>query len=459
MTQKPLYRSLDANLALLEEMFGRSDDFYTKRLMLAGIPCAIVMFTGLSSPEKLCRMALDMLDRDPAMLGGGEGLCDYLLTQSRVPAEPDAVEDRTALVELLSNGLSVLLIDGVRRGVAFSTQEMPQRSISTPMSEGNLRGPQEAFTELLRNNISLLRRQFRTGTLVAEISTARTRAKTEYCLCYDSTLAPKETIDALRERLEQVEIPVLLDSAYFASFLKQDKLNLFPAAAYTERPATACARLCEGKAVVLVAGCPYALIVPSFFAEHFECLDVYASGAVFAGLIRILKYLAFLLAVFGPGLYVMAVAFAPEIIPIRLLTKLAQGEASTPLPPMLEMLCVTLLLEIVIGETAVSAGIVSVPVLTMAAAATIATLAVPSLYEQSILFRFAVIVLAGCFGVPGLACAALTILAMACGSEPFGYDYLYPLMPPGRASVRDGFVRSIWSRLAKSGEVISRHEA
>ncbi len=54
---------------------------------------------------------------------------------------------------------------------------------------------------------------------------------------------------------------------------------------------------------------------------------------------------------------------------------------------------------------------------------------------------------------------ALTILAMACGSEPFGYDYLYPLMPPGRASVRDGFVRSIWSRLAKSGEVISRHEA
>lgn len=135
MTQKPLYRSLDANLALLEEMFGRSDDFYTKRLMLAGIPCAIVMFTGLSSPEKLCHMALDMLDRDPAMLGGGEGLCDYLLTQSRVPAEPAAVEDRTALVELLSNGLSVLLIDGVRRGVAFSTQEMPQRSISTPMSE------------------------------------------------------------------------------------------------------------------------------------------------------------------------------------------------------------------------------------------------------------------------------------------------------------------------------------
>ena len=67
MPQKPLNRSLDANLAFLDEMFGHSDDFYTKRLMIAGIPCAAIMFTGLSSPEKLCRMALDMLDRDPAI--------------------------------------------------------------------------------------------------------------------------------------------------------------------------------------------------------------------------------------------------------------------------------------------------------------------------------------------------------------------------------------------------------
>ena len=179
------------------------------------------------------------------------------------------------------------------------------------------------------------------------------------------------------------------------------------------------------------------------------------------------------------GLYVMAVSFAPELIPVHLLAKLAQGEASTPLPPMPEMLAVTLLLEIVreaglrapksishtvslvgaliIGETAVSAGIISVPVLTMAAAATIATLAVPALYEQSILFRFVVILLAGLFGVPGLACGALLILAMACGSDPFGYDYLYPLMPPGKAALRDGFVRAIWSRLAQKGEVLPRH--
>ena len=176
------------------------------------------------------------------------------------------------------------------------------------------------------------------------------------------------------------------------------------------------------------------MVVPSFFAEHFECLDDYSSGAVFAGLIRLLKYLAFLLAVFGPGLYVMAVSFAPELIPVHLLAKLAQGEASTPLPPMPEMLAVTCCWKLCVKPGC--APPIHQPHRQPCGGAhhwrnrclgghhqragahhgrggTIATLAVPALYEQSILFRFAVILLAGLFGVPGLACGALLILAMA----------------------------------------------
>lgn len=476
---QPLGQALAENQAFLKDMFGASSDFYTKNFVLGGCQCCIAMFAGLSSPEKLCVMVLHSLGQ--GLPGGKSGLqlVQYLAEQSCLPTEPTLIADQKQLVETLTGGMAVLLADGSGQALAFSTQDMPGRSVANPSGEGNMRGPQDAFTEHLRNNISQLRRQFRTSGFTAEICTANTRARTEYAICYDKTAAPPEVVETLRQRLAQIQIPILLDSTYFASFLKQDKLNLFPAAAYTERPATACARICEGKIVVLVSGSPLAMVVPSFFAEHFECLDDYSSGAVFAGLIRLLKYLAFLLAVFGPGMYVMAVSFAPELIPVHLLAKLAQGEASTPLPPMPEMLAVTLLLEIVreaglrapksishtvslvgaliIGETAVSAGIVSVPVLTMAAAATIATLAVPALYEQSILFRFVVILLAGLFGVPGLACGALLILAMACGSDPFGYDYLYPLMPLGEATWQDGFVRTIWSRLAQKGEVLAHH--
>lgn len=469
--EEPISLSLEDNVHYLQDTFGSSTDFYSKSLNIGGVSCQIVLFTGLSSPEKLTVMMLSILAQERESFPDGPALARHLLGKSVIPTESTPITTRREMVERLANGLTLLLLEGCPIAVTISSQEMPQRSVSEPDGEGNMYGPQEAFTEQLRTNISLLRRQFRNSTLVIERHDAHNHACTEYCLCYDRSRAAKDIVDTLRSKLDAIHLPVLLDSSYFASFLKQDKLNLFPAAAYTVRPATACARLCEGKVVILVAGSPSAMIVPSFFAEHFECLDDYSSGAVFAGLIRLLKYLAFMVAVFGPGFYVMAMTFTPEIIPIGLLASLAEAERQTPLSPMLEMLTVTLLLEIVreaglrapksishtvsivgaliIGETAVSAGIVSVPALTMAAAATIATLAVPSLYEQSILFRFAAILLAGVFGIPGLSCCALLILAMACGSDPFGYDYLYPLMPPNRATWRDGFVRSIWSRLAR----------
>ena len=47
--QKPaLCRALPKNLAVLQDRFGGSDDFYTKKLSVGGIACAIVLFTGIS---------------------------------------------------------------------------------------------------------------------------------------------------------------------------------------------------------------------------------------------------------------------------------------------------------------------------------------------------------------------------------------------------------------------------
>ena len=54
--QKPaLCRALAQNLAVLQDRFGGSDDFYTKKLSVGGISCAIKRITEISSQEKLCR--------------------------------------------------------------------------------------------------------------------------------------------------------------------------------------------------------------------------------------------------------------------------------------------------------------------------------------------------------------------------------------------------------------------
>ena len=128
--QKPaLCRALAQNLAVLQDRFGGSDDFYTKKLSVGGIRCAIIMFTGISSPEKLCRLALDMLDRDPAFFGGGPGLCDYLLKQSLIPAEPQPASGIEEIGELLANGMSLLLIDDCDQAVVFSPPRSEERRV------------------------------------------------------------------------------------------------------------------------------------------------------------------------------------------------------------------------------------------------------------------------------------------------------------------------------------------
>ena len=112
--QKPaLCRALTQNLAVLQDRFGGSDDFYTKKLSVGGIRCAIIMFTGISSPEKLCIMVLHALGQGVPGCKAGPQLVQYLAEQSCLPTEQTPITTRTQLVEALAGGMAVLLVDTV----------------------------------------------------------------------------------------------------------------------------------------------------------------------------------------------------------------------------------------------------------------------------------------------------------------------------------------------------------
>lgn len=106
-----------------------------------------------------------------------------------------------------------------------------------------------------------------------------------------------------------------------------------------------------------------------------------------------------------PGVFVSVANFTPELLPPELLYKVASAELATPLPLFMEALFVNFLLEIVreaglrlpkpighsvslvaaliVGDAAVSAGIVGTPVVIVAAMTAICTFVVPSLYEPT----------------------------------------------------------------------------
>ena len=157
-------------------------------------PGAIVLFDNMASLEALWALLLDDATRhtpglEPERLAhSGAQVYELLMHHSGLPAENSPVKEMEDLVRRLTAGMAVLLLDGCKKGIVFSVQGLKSRSVEEPSGEGNLRGSREGFADLLRVNLSLLRRLIRTDTLVMETAQADCAMKTEYAICYLSLI-------------------------------------------------------------------------------------------------------------------------------------------------------------------------------------------------------------------------------------------------------------------------------
>lgn len=463
-----LSTQLNENLAALREKFGLSADFYSKTIELYGCKGAIVLFDGMASLESLWVLLLDAVSRrtPEAAPQDGRALFALLLHHSGLPAESKPVADFADLTMRLTAGMAVLLLDGCGQGIAFSVQGLKFRSVEEPSGEGSLRGSREGFADLLRVNLSLLRRLIRTDALVQEVAQAACPMQTEYALCYCRDKADPAAVARVRQALQKAKPALLLDSSYFLPWLFPTKLRLFAPVSYTERPAVAAAKLCEGKLVILVNGSPSALVLPSLFCENFDCLDDYATTAVFSSLVRLLKYGAFYLSIFLPGLFVCLAVYLPELIPPQLLFKIEAAEKATPLPLFAEMLLIIVILEIIreaglrmpqtlghavslvaaliVGDAAIAAGLMSTPVLLVAGVTSVSIFVTPALYEPATLLRLAVTLAAGLAGPVGLVGAALAVLFGLTDVSALGVAYL-----SGAVFSEDGVIRRNYRALSR----------
>lgn len=480
--------NLEQNLNTLNEMFGTSGDYYSKEITIYQCKGCILMFDGMASLESLCQLLLQTWNHTalpvlPTEKQSGETIFTQIFYHSSIPAESTPVTEYRDLIKRLTAGMAVLLLDGCTKGIAFSVQDLKARSVGEPEGEGNLRGSREGFADLLRVNLSLLRRLIRNEYLVQEVAQAKTAAATEYAVCYCKNKADPVMVEKVKRILANAEPELLLDSSYFMPWLLPQKARLFTPVLYTERPITAAAKLCEGKILILVNGSPSAMILPALFCENFDCLDDYASTALFSSFLRILKYAAFYLTIFLPGAFICVAAYMPELLPAQLFYKIEAAEQATPLPLFAEMLVVILVLEIIreaglrmpqslghsvslvsaliIGDASIATGLMSTPVIFVASVTAIALFVVPSLYEPATLLRIAVVVAAGVAGPVGLAGAFFFVLFCLSNASILDVPYLSSETSVCPSFADDGMIRrnyrwlsqkkfNIWTRWGKS---------
>jgi spore germination protein KA len=101
---------------------------------------------------------------------------------------------------------------------------------------------------------------------------------------------------------------------------------------------------------------------------------------------------------------------------------------------------------LVIGQAAVTAGLVSAPMVIVVAITGIASFIIPS-FGQAIairMLRFPIMILAGSLGLYGILLAILLIFSHMCRLRSFGIPYLSPMAPLHLGDIKDVLVRAPW---------------
>lgn len=238
----------------------------------------------------------------------------------------------------------------------------------------------------------------------------------------------------------------------------------------------------EGRVAIFVDNTPFVLVVPAYFWEFFQASDDYYSGFLAGSFFRIIRYIAFILSLTLPSIYVMLISFHQEMIPTELALTIASGREVIPFPVLLEALIMEIAFELmqeaglrmpkpvgqavsivgslVIGQAAVQAGIVSPFMVILVAITGIASFAIPN-YSASFsirLIRFPLLIASGTLGLMGFS-AVFTILAVhALSIRSFGEPYLAPATPFQPTDQKDIVLRFPWWKMDKQPKLAEGEE-
>ena len=284
-------------------------------------------------------------------------------------------------------------------------------------------------------------------------------------------MVAQELLRDIRRRIREIPTDIILESGYIQPFLDTDITSIFSNVGTTERPDTLCAKISEGRVGILVDGTPFALIVPYFFNENFQSIDDYTHRPYYAVFERWLKYLAFFFTILLPGLYVAVGTFHPELLPEALLLNVTAAEQDVPFPLVIEALLIHFIYELmreaglrlprpighaigiigalVIGDAAVTAGLISSPMVMVVALTALSSFVVPSLFQEVTIMRFGFIIIGGTLGIFGISLGLALMIVNLCSVNAYGIPSMAPESPFQMFAMRDVLLRAGWKKLGR----------
>lgn len=375
-------------------------------------------------------------------------------------------------VENLLRGCVLVFADGVEECLVVGMQNIPGRSVDSPDYEVQENGSREGFVEILKTNLTLVRKRMVTVNFKVEMTEVGVSTKTKVAVCYMEGKVNKEVLKEVKERLNSVKMDTLLGETYLRKALDTKHKTMFTMVGKTERPDTLCAKINEGKIALLIDGTPYALIVPRLFVENFQTFDDYLNRPYYAAFMRSIRILSFIISIFLPGTFVAIGLFHQELLPEKMLYNIVVMESNTLFTLTVEALIIHFIYEIVreaglrvpksighavsivgalvIGDAAVTAGLIDAPMLIVVAMTAITSLVETDLYHAIAVLRIVFIIVGGTTGFFGIMVGVAILVINLSAVENFGVYFLSPLAPYNKSLFRDTVTRFSMTELGKN---------
>lgn len=387
------------------------------------------------------------------------------LNQIHQVSEMLDASNATEVTSKLISGYTLLYFHETKLLVNLDTYSAPTRAITNTETESTVIGPQDAFTESLETNISLVRRRIRNPMLKNEDRTIGSETNTKISILYMEDIVNKENLEKVRGRIDKLNQPYFTDISILKQLIEDSPFSPFPQFYMSVRPDSITHYLIDGRIAIFMDNSQSAIICPTSFLEMFVSIEDYYNRWTTATLLRFLRFFGFFLTIMITPMYISILTFHPEIFPYELLLNLQESRAKVPFPPLFEVLFLELIIEvlreagsrmpakvgqtigivggIVIGTAAVEAGLISNILIVLVAISALLSFLPPIflMSNTSRFVRYIFIISAGMFGLMGQMLAFAWLIAHLLRLNSLGTPFMSPIIPRKAGDLKDGIFR------------------
>lgn len=368
------------------------------------------------------------------------------------------------------------------KAIAIEARATVDRGIPIVNNEASITGSKDAFNENFNTNVGLIRRRIRDCNLYVDGMFVGKSSKTKIGILYMNNIAIKKNVDNIKNKLKKINVDGILDTGNLKIYLDSKTNFFFPTITSTERPDKVAQALLEGKIAIVSDNSPFVLITPTFFVDYLHTSDDYYEKAINTSFIRIIRFLAFLIAIFTPAIYIALTTHNQDILPLSLFLNFMEQRDTVPFSALIEAIFMSISFEIlresdirkpasmgtsvsilgglILGDAAVSAGIISpimIIVISISAISGLAFSSVEMIYALR-WWRFIMLFLAMFFGLFGIFVGFIILLASLVTTSSESLPYLAPFSPFIKEEIKDTIIKGSHKRIRFRNPLLTKNK-